>query len=376
VTPAEWSIVRTEAGWQELVPEWRRLAGALPEPSMFLTPEWAGVWWRHFGEGRRLHLAAAHRDGDLVALAPLCTRRGPGGVRVREWIGSEEADLQSLLVAPAEADLAPGLARFAVSDTAWDLVDLWCLPPAEPAAEAWRRALLASGVRHEQTRQTVNPVLSLRGDAWQAGVRREHLGRKRRALERRGTLRLVLPRDEGEVRAALADFRGLHVARWRERGEISRLALPGYWAWVRDLVEEAWRQRWLYLPRLELDGTLLATGLYFLYRRRLFQWMNAHHLAEARHSPFNLLIMAVIEDMRARDAADVLDFGRGDEGYKGRWTDQAVDLSRVLAWRRARGRVAYLWQGRVRPWAWAHPEWSRPVRSLKRSVGRLVAGLA
>src|SRR5262249_44862700 len=174
--------------------------------------------------------------------------------------------------------------------------------------------------------------------------------------------------------AALEEFRALHVARWAAIGELSRLTIPSYWAWVRGLSLEALQLGWLRLARLELDGRLVASGLFFLYRRRLFQWMNGHDLSLARHSPFLLLVQAVLEHTREHDEADVVDFGRGDEWYKPRWTSTAIPLQRFMAWRGRRGRGAYVWRGHVRPWAWAHPEWSRPVRRLKRSLHSLVPG--
>jgi CelD/BcsL family acetyltransferase involved in cellulose biosynthesis len=376
VTPIEWFVASTEDELLDLEPEWRRLAERLAEPSLFATPEWHGVWRRHFGAGRRPHVVGARREGALAALAPMCTKAGFAGIRIREWLGSEEADWGGLLIAPGAESIGPDLIRRALSDPGWDLVDLWCVPAESPTRRAWGAAIGAAGLRHEERVQCLNPVLDLRTDEWTHGVRREQLGRKRRALEREGKLRLVVPRDPEGVALALADLRRLHAERWRHVGEISRLTVPRYWAWVTGLAEEALRRGWLYLPRLELDGRLVATGLFLLYRRRLFQWINGHALAFARQSPFLLLQQAVIEQVRAADLADVLDFGRGDEWYKSRWTQTGVSLQRVMAWRRLRGHGAYVWRGRVRPWAWAHQGWSRPVRRLKRSLGRLAAGAA
>jgi CelD/BcsL family acetyltransferase involved in cellulose biosynthesis len=369
----EWFVVEDPAGLARLEPEWRRLADSVAEPLVFATPAWALAWWRHFGGGRRLHLAGARRDGRLVALAPLCTT-SRGGLRVREFLGSEEADTGGLLLAPGEEALAAALARFVVAG-AWDLLDLWCVPEGSVTARALHEALAAGGVRYETTTLTVNPVLDVRPDEWSAGASRsmlKDLARQRRVLGREGKLEVVFPADAAEVEAGLEDLRGFHQTRWSGQGELSRLQLPSYWAWVRGIALEALRQGWLYLPRLTLDGRLLATGLYFLYGRRLFYWMGAHDHAFARHSPNMLLTLAMIEQLRVTGAADVLDFGRGDEWYKLRWTQSAFALQRIMAWRGLRGRALHFWRGRVRPWAWAHQDLSRPLRRLKRMVQRRV----
>lgn len=372
----EWFAHEEPAAFATLQDEWRQLAASTRQPSMFASPEWARTWWAHFGAGRQLLLAGARRDGTLVALAPLCTKRR-GGIRVRELVGAEEADLGSFLLAPGEEALAPALARHVLGRRDWDLLDLWCVGDGSPTAEALRTALGGHRGGHEVAALTVNPLLDLTTESWAAGASRsmlKDLARQRRVLGREGKLELRLPHDLEEVEAALAGLRAFHQARWSGQGEISRLLLPDYWAWVRAITRTAWHEGWLYLPRLVLEGRLVATGLYFLYRRRLFYWMGAHDAAFARHSPNLLLTLGVIEDVRSAGTVDVLDFGQGDEWYKLRWTQQSLPLLRVMAWRGVRGRAAHFWHGRVRPWAWAHPSMSRPVRRLKRAVRRALTG--
>lgn len=375
----EWFVVDDEPGLIALAPEWARLSASVPEPSLFASPVWIRTWWAHFGAGRRLRLVGARRGDALVALAPLCVRHRAGGLRVHEFLGSEEADLATLLVAPGEEALAPSLADAVVEAGGWDLLDLWCVADRRPTAEALRGALARARTRHEVTALTVNPVLDLRAEPWDAGASRsmlKDLARQRRVLGRQAKLELVLPADAAEVEATLVELRAFHAARWAQQGEISRLQLPDYWGWVSAVTRSAHAEGWLYFPRLVLGERLLATGLYFLYRRRLFYWMGAHDAEFARQSPNGLLTLAVIEHLRVTGLADLLDFGRGDEWYKLRWTAQSDPLVRLMAWRGWRGRVAHFWQGRVRPWAWAHQGVSRPIRRAKRAVRRLLARTA
>lgn len=371
----EWFVVEDETGLHALAPEWARLAGTLPQPSHFATPAWTGTWWRHFGAGRRLRLVGARRDGALVALAPLCTRR-VGGVRVRELLGSEESDLATLLLAPGEAALGPALARAALEGDDWDVLSLWCVADGSATAEALRGALATAGVRHEIAPLTVNPILDVRPDQWDAGASRsmlKDLARQRRVLGRQAKLEVRFAADAPEIDAALADLRAFHAVRWANQGELSRLRLPDYWAWVGAITRTAHAEGWLYFPRLVLGERLLATGLYFLHGRRLFYWMGAHDAEFARHSPNGLLTLEVIEHLRVTGLADVLDFGRGDEAYKLRWTGHAYPLLQVTAHRGWRGQAAFVWQNRVRPWAWSHQSVSRPIRRAKRVVRRLLA---
>lgn len=371
----DWFVIEDEAGLTRLVPEWRRLAEAAPAPGLFASPEWVLTWWRHFGAGRTLHVAGARRDGALVALALTCTTRSRTGVRVREFLGSEEADLADLLLAPGEEALAGALAGFMLNDRDWDLVDLWCLPGGAPGVGAVAEALRGAGRGVETTTLTINPVIDLTSPDWSRGASPSFLStvaRKRRGLRREGPLELTFPKSPEQVDEGLGDLSALHRARWRSSGEVSRLDLPGYSRWVRGVTQEAFRHGWLYMPRLVRGSRVVATGIYFLYRRRLFYWLGAYDVEFARYSPYHALVLSIVEDVRASGAADVFDFGRGDEAYKLCWTRDAFPLVRVMGWRGVRGRAAHLWRGRVRPWAWAHPGFSRPVRGLKRTVQRLI----
>jgi CelD/BcsL family acetyltransferase involved in cellulose biosynthesis len=372
-SPVEWFVVRDERGVATLEHEWRQLASALPEPSVFHTPAWNLEWWRHWGRARTLHVVGARRSGQLVALAPLCTTRAHGGGRIREFLGSEEADLAGLLLAPGEEALGSELLRVALEDNDWNLLDLWCVPRVSPTAQAWSE--IAGSLRAcVSIPLTTNPVLDIRTPAWTADARQSmlrNLARKRRGLAREGgPLELTFPDSPQAVHAALVDLRELHRALWRGRGEVSRLELPRYWSWVRGLALEALKAGWLYMPRLLAGGRLVATGIYFLHQRRLFYWIGAFDTAVAPRSPYNVLTLSIIEHVTRERTADVLDFGRGDEAYKTEWTPRAIPLLRLMAWRGTVGRTAYVWRGRVRPWAWAHPRWSRPLRFLRRAIGR------
>src|SRR2546427_151242 len=71
----EWFLYDDAKALAALMPQWQRLAGSVPERSVFASPQWALTWWTNFGGGRTLRIAGARRAGELVALAPFCTRR-------------------------------------------------------------------------------------------------------------------------------------------------------------------------------------------------------------------------------------------------------------------------------------------------------------
>src|SRR4051794_13087129 len=75
--------------------EWDALVRAMPRPSPMLLHGWVTAWWRHFGEGARLAVVVARRDGMVVGVAPFMIRRR-GGMRVLRFIGGHESALADL----------------------------------------------------------------------------------------------------------------------------------------------------------------------------------------------------------------------------------------------------------------------------------------
>src|SRR5215472_9235755 len=65
--------------WDELIwhkKDWERLLNAMSEPSIFMTPEWLGSWWKAFGQNKKF-VGVIFRDplGQIVAIAPLYEQR-------------------------------------------------------------------------------------------------------------------------------------------------------------------------------------------------------------------------------------------------------------------------------------------------------------
>jgi CelD/BcsL family acetyltransferase involved in cellulose biosynthesis len=75
----------------DLQEEWQRLARETGA-DIYLYPEWCGLWWQHFGAGRRLICITARQDGALVGVLPFSIDRfrlGPLAFRVARLAGTD-----------------------------------------------------------------------------------------------------------------------------------------------------------------------------------------------------------------------------------------------------------------------------------------------
>jgi CelD/BcsL family acetyltransferase involved in cellulose biosynthesis len=83
--------------WQAHEDQWTKLLEQSGQDPLFLSWEWMTIWWRVFGDKptNSLCLLAAHRDGELVGIAPLylsTTRRFGLSVRSLQFIGQSWRD--------------------------------------------------------------------------------------------------------------------------------------------------------------------------------------------------------------------------------------------------------------------------------------------
>ncbi len=62
--------ITTGEGFASVRAEWEALLTRAWAANIFLTFDWADIWWRHYGRGRRLLILAALEGRKLVGLAP------------------------------------------------------------------------------------------------------------------------------------------------------------------------------------------------------------------------------------------------------------------------------------------------------------------
>jgi CelD/BcsL family acetyltransferase involved in cellulose biosynthesis len=160
--------------------DWTRLAEA--GRNIFWTWEWSELWWRHYGDERRLRIAVSTDDDEIAALVPLfvwSTRP----VRMLRLLGHGHGDRLGPLCAEDDAAPAPRALNRALAAEPHDVfVGDWVAGDPD-----WTGALGGRVVR-----TTGYPILDLRDDSWPEFLARQsrryrkglHLARNR--LERHG----------------------------------------------------------------------------------------------------------------------------------------------------------------------------------------------
>ncbi|MGW2642928.1 GNAT family N-acetyltransferase [Streptomyces sp. NPDC001348] len=143
---------------------------------------------------------------------------------------------------------------------------------------------------------------------------RRDVRRKRRRIERLGTLRLTCANTSARVAARLPAFIGLHTRQWRDRPD----AVAPFDGGVVDRTYEAVAAEPSSAARLHelwLDDTLIAGWFGFWHDRTYYAYRAAYDLDHARDSPGHLLTAAMVAELAAQ-RTDTFDLTRGAYAYK------------------------------------------------------------
>lgn len=354
---------------------WERLRERVPGFTLYQSHAWLRTWWEHLAGQRRLFVPCVWQGERLVAAAPLCTQPGwlgPLPTRTLQFIAAEQGDFGRMLIDPEHDGEALWNLIAAGRRGAWNVADLRYVPEDGFGGSA---AVPVPGIRHLLQAQECNRWVKFAGRPWRECVKkpmRHNVERQLRRLQAEGPVAFERADSLPAARSLLAELVQLHIAQWAARGETSVYSLPGHPAWADAAVCRLLEEGSLYLCRLHRDGQTIIAGWAFLERGHLLLYQYAYDAQFAAYSPAGLLMAAIMDDMEANGLGGLFDFGRGDEDYKSRWTDNSRMLTRhLLVPAGIHGRLYDVLAGRVMPYVWRNRKLGRLVRETKRRLARV-----
>jgi CelD/BcsL family acetyltransferase involved in cellulose biosynthesis len=315
-------------GVEAIADEWDALAER--SGSIFSTALWSALWWSHFGRDHELLLHAARSaDGSLAVVLPLYAwrRRLP---RVLRYLGHGPGDELGPVYARGDRELAARALRATLDTLDWDVF----LGEQMPGRDGWSELLDGRTWRRE-----ASPTLHLPGtwDDYVAGRSanfRQQLRRREEALAREGKVATRLA-DPTTLDGDLDTLFALHRARWGSAGSDFD-DTPFHRELARAALERGWLRLWL----LELDGHPLAAWHGFQVGSVTSYYQAGRDPAYDRLSVGFVLLAHSIRTAMAEGAIEYR-FGRGDESFKSRFTDDDPGLEAVALTRGVIGRLAY-----------------------------------
>jgi len=258
---------------------------------LFATFDWCDVWWRHYGDNRRLHVHVLREGagGAIVGILPLFSERlrvGPCALRVVRLVGCDHSVTS---VAPAIEMAQAGRVVGAVIDHlsregSWDVLQIGPLPGYFEQAEPLASAVAACPGVADVARLERAPHMYFRVpssyDAFLENLNtkeRRNVRRDERKLEERGAVFRELIRARVEVTPAFDAFVEMHQAHWRELGHLGHFAdWPGAVAFHHDMALRQFDRGRLMLSRVRVGEETLASEYSYSFGRR------AHWILAAR----------------------------------------------------------------------------------------------
>ncbi len=320
--------------------EWNALLDESVTHVPFLRYEYLEAWWQTRGGGEwpshsQLAIVTAHRDGQLVGVAPLFQAENRQKQPALLLLGSiEVSDYLDLIVRPADlgeftAGLLPYLDQADLAP--WRSLDLYNLFETSPSLPALESAAKAQSWSFNCTVLQQAPYIRLPGD-WEtylAGIdkkQRHEIRRKlRRAAETGEAIRLRFTTDPDRLGKDIESFMGLMA----QDPEKAAFLTPAMREHMRLVAKCAFDKGCLQLAFLEVNGQNAAAYLSFDYLGRMWVYNSGIDPRFSEVSPGWVLLGYLLQWANEQKRSE-FDFMRGDEDYKYRFGAVNRQVVRVL----------------------------------------------
>lgn len=316
--------IHSEPELDTVVNEWRALhleSGRSP----FTDPAFFIAWWDIYGRSdkRALHITTGHAGGRLVALAPLVVVRRYG-FRFLEWAATNVFDYQDTL-----------FESHANKQLFWDTVresplyDLALIRGIDRNSDSY--ALLSEIAKPARSSSVYGLALDWASEqAWMEDAlsrsRRQYLRRKRRLLEKQGTLSFQV-HSSGKVPDAVLKALCQQKRNWAsQKGKAGLFNDPNRaTSLLERLAEAAEAAGTLHLSWLCCDKEIIAVHLGFLHHNTLHYYMPSYSADWTEFSPGAVLLASLI-GWCISNGIETLDFMKGNDSYKISYANRETEL--------------------------------------------------
>jgi CelD/BcsL family acetyltransferase involved in cellulose biosynthesis len=305
--------------------EWNALLAESITNAPFLRYEYLSQWWETRGGGEwpsaELALISASRDGRLVGLAPLFRITNSADEAVLMLLGSVEiSDQLDLIVRPADLpQFMSGLLDHLgpVHPETWSTLDWYNLPESSPTLAVLKDESAKRGWEYNAEIYLPSPYIPLPGDfeTYLAGLdkkQRHEIRRKVRRSEESGRgVRWYIVEDESRLDAEMDGF----LALMAEDPNKCDFLIPPMSGQMKAMARAAFREGWLQLAFLEVDGEKACGYLNFDYAGRIWVYNSGLDRRFMDLSPGWVLLAYLVQWATAHGRSE-FDFLRGSEDYK------------------------------------------------------------
>ena len=337
---------------RHLAESWQDLAARTAAPP-WLWPGWFDAWRGAFGSGTS-ETVEVRRDGGLVGVVPMTRSRGALS-SAANW----HTPSFGLLAHDDDAErrLANALFRRRAHRVTITFVPAGELAACRDAARRTGHRLLERTIERSPYVECDTAFEDYEATL-DAKMRRE-LRRRRRRLEREGTLTFEVADGTERLDALLDEGFAVEAASWKGSRGTAIVSRPETERFYRAVARWAASQGWLRLAFLRFDDRALAFdfaieagGVHYLLK-------TGYDAGFAEHAPGKLLRYEMLRRAFAAPLSSY-EFLGGDEPWKLEWTKRRRDLRRLDAFPRSATGIAQ----------WSAFTYGRPVAKRALAAAR------
>ncbi len=324
--------------FQQLQNEWNGLLARSYSNRVFSTWEWQSTWWSAYYPGELWVITCRDDQNRLIGIAPWFIDLTEQYGRVVRPIGCVEVTdyLDVIIDKDCTQVVMEALAEFAAAHKEnYDLINLCNLPEDSPTYSDFAMILNQHGFEANLTQQEVCPVIHLPNE-WDAYFeildkkQRHELRRKlRRAEAAPETIDWYIVGEQHDLNEEIERF--LHLMAASQYDKAKFLQDPQNLAFFKAMVPITFKQHWLQLSFLMINGEAAAAYLNFVYGDSV-QVYNSGLLPE-KYGQLSPGIILLAHNIRTaiENGYKIFDFLRGNEIYKFRMGGQETRVFMLTA---------------------------------------------
>ena len=338
--------ITTEAGFDNLRPEWQELWQRSRVPSLFLTHDWIRCCWEEIGAPNALRIYVVRSQGRAIVIAPFMRsrrhrRRLPADCLT--FIEHPETQLADFVLALDQevADALKMLLHFLYHERAnhWHILCLDKLPPHSTTVQMLASAAGALRARFE-VRASHQALFIPIENTWERYVHsrssrfRKTLRNVSNRLDRLG--KVEVKRYPGNLPGQWAVQKLFAVSRgsWKVAEGIAITSARGRMEFFERLLEASDAGKGLQIWILEMNEQPIAAEAQIVDGDRVYALRSDYDDRYADSSPGSYLQCEILKNLFAGPAKEY-NLGVGLNSYKMRWADHRVSLANFLLYRRS-----------------------------------------
>lgn len=323
-----------------LADEWALLLRRSASDTLFLTPDYQRIWWRHLGQGQLSVLtvreAGPGPESPLLGVAPLFATERPGQGVVLQTVGCVEvSDYLDWIAAPGrEEEVLEAILYFlaGTDGPGWDRLELCSIPQHSPTLRLLPVVAGRLGWAVQVQVQAVCPVVWL-PSTWEEYLSildrkdRHELRRKLRRAEANQGLNWYIVGAQHPLEDEVEAFLDLMAKSSRQKAAFLTEPMR---AFFRELAQVAWHHGWLQLAFLQWGGHRLAGYFNFVYRNRVLVYNSGLDWRADPGLGAGVVLTAFLIRHAIAEGREAYDFLRGSEDYKYRFGGKDVGVHRIV----------------------------------------------